>query len=360
MIKSSREETIEACVIFLMLLPFYLLMLPAPGSLKIFGFFYLAGIVGYMLFLTPHRLNTKVARKSLLEVFIVLIWTLVTIWGILPTGKTAGVLGDVLLGFSIFYILFLSGPLNKDTHQDWGIGSPSAFLEYLKKGEHRNLARMGFLLVNLFVIAGCFFFPEGCNEILTGLLRRSIGIKLQTMIPQYLIILGFLTMANLFLICVVRYDNLVQVAKFIAIYFLVGSFLVFITGYVYIYLLNNGYVELIPQRGIIRIGTYIFWGTLQELLFLSYFNTRIRKGISSPLLSSLLTAVIFSIYHLTAYTLMFICFLVGILWALIFQTAPNLFALGVCHGISGGFGSFFQVHGMTIFKIKGSVGPFNM
>jgi len=35
-------------------------------------------------------------------------------------------------------------------------------------------------------------------------------------------------------------------------------------------------------------------GDLQELLFLSYFNTRIRKGMRSPLLSAPLTAVVFS------------------------------------------------------------------
>lgn len=56
---------------------------------------------------------------------------------------------------------------------------------------------------------------------------------------------------------------------------------------------------------------------------------------------------------------MFLCFLVMNVWALIFQVAPNLFALGFSHGISGGFGGLFRVTGTTIIRIQGSVGPFN-
>jgi len=113
------------------------------------------------------------------------------------------------------------------------------------------------------------------------------------------------------------------------------------------------------MRGLRGMGAYVIWGTLQEVLFLSYFNTRIRKSFSSPLTAAVVTAMVFALFHLRAYTLMAICFGIGIVWGLLFQAAPNLFLMGLAHGVSGGFGTMFQVVGMKLVKINARVGPFN-
>jgi hypothetical protein len=356
----TKAHVLEAGVVFLLLLPFYMGFLRTDGYLHRFGFFYLTLISAYIIFLSPHRSSDPADRRSLHEVPMVTGLALFFEWGILPLGATGKLLGWSLLGLTAIYILFISARRHGDSWEDWGMGDPGKFIRYLWAGEHRHQIWAGILAANLVLFAACFLAQDLVFGILRGVLRRSFGIRLNPPFPVLFLGLIGLVLVNLFLVVVIRYDNLRRAGRIVGLYLLGLSALIAGAGYVYIYLVNGGYVTLDPQRGLIGMGAYVFWGTLQELLFLSYFNTRIRRGFTNPLLSALLTAIIFSIFHLTAYTLMFLCFLVGIIWALIFQAAPNLFLLGVSHGLSGGFASAFKVHGMTLIKIKGSVGPFNM
>ncbi len=355
----STTEWIEGILVILLLIPFYGWLLPRPAPVKIWGFVYLALICSYILFFSPHRTKSRSGLRSLYEVPVIVGWCMFVIWGVLPMGFFGKHLGQVLLVLTGAYILLLSGPRHGDTLEDWGIGSPARNLSYLTQGPRRSLAWTVVLATNAVTAAFCLLKKGLAVEVLKGLLRRSFGIRNLVDIPTVPLLIGFLTLANLFLL-VVRYDNLPRAARIIGGYLLVGAIAVGISGYIYIFRISGGWVDFVPERGVSGVGAYILWGVLQELLFLSYFNTRIRKGITSPLLSAILTAIVFSIFHLTAYTLMFICFGIGIVWALIFQEAPNLILLGASHGISGGFGSAFKVQGMEMFKIKASVGPFNM
>lgn len=355
----SVSDRVEFLVLFLLLLPFYGWFLRTPGVLRVFGYVYLAAISGYLIWFSPHRRLDPEGRRSLLEAPAMVAWAMIWIWVVLPAGDLGRLIGTISLVLTSMYILFVAGPLNGDTLAERGLGSPLEFWRQLRSGERCGAARVVLLGVNLLLVGACLLAPEVMGELVKTLARRSFGIRLSELPSPGMLLLILLPIGNL-LVAFLRYDNLREAGTIIGCYIAAAAAFVAVAGYLYIYVYNGGWVEFTPRRAVSGMGAYVLWGTLQELLFLSYFNTRIRKGFSSPWPAALLTAIVFSIFHINAYTLMFVCFLIGIVWAFIFQAAPNVILLGFTHGISGGFGSAFLVKGMTIFRIKASVGPFNL
>ncbi|RCK81393.1 MAG: hypothetical protein OZSIB_2262 [Candidatus Ozemobacter sibiricus] len=356
--RPTPAEAREFWTLFIVLLPFYLWLLPREGPPQMVGFGLVAAVIGYIVWRSPHRRPEPAARRSLLEAVAMLAWSMAVIWGILPWGPVGKVVGNVLIGLTVAYILFFARRLRGDSWEAWGLGSPWAFLAHLRHGEGRHRTWLALALANLALLTLCGWAGEVVQEIVRKAIRKAIGFRGELHLSFPARVLLVVPPMNFFFACF-RYDNARQAARLLSWYFLGGLVLVVAGGYLYIYRLHGGWVELRPLQGLTGVGGYALWGTLQELLFLSYFNTRIRQGLTSPYLSALLTAVVFSLYHLTAYTLMAICFFVMIVWALIFQAAPNLFLLGIVHGISGGFGTALSIEGMPPIKIKASVGPFN-
>jgi len=355
---ARTSRLFEAAALFLLLVPFYGYFLRTPGTIRGIGWFYIAGLLAYMFFLSPHRKADAAARSSLNEAAFMLCWCMFLLWEILPAGTLGMAAGAPLLVMTLFYIFFLSRLRHHDSFADWGIGSPREVFRYLKCGDRRKEALVMIATANILLVAGCLLVPEYFQELLRGLADKSLGADMALRIPGWATLVLLLAFLNA-VIFFTRYDNLGRACRVIGVYLALAWLVAGIAGYVYIYVMHGGWVELNLSGGLSEIGTYAIWGTVQELLFLSYFNTRIRKGVESPLLAALITAVIFSLFHIAAYTLMFVCFLVGIVWALIFQYAPNLFVLGFSHGISAGFFSTFHVKGFVISRIKASVGPFN-
>lgn len=82
---------------------------------------------------------------------------------------------------------------------------------------------------------------------------------------------------------------------------------------------------------------YIFWGWLQQMLFLSIFNTmfsrafdiRTKKG---KILAALFSSIFFGLIHLPEFWLSLFTWLAGFLWSLIFMSSKNLWAMGLSHG----------------------------
>ncbi len=355
-------QTISAWLEFLVLLFIGLGVLvwlvPVGGERQIAGFTVLACLLIYGIYLSPHASAQPVARASRVEAFWMTAWAMALIWGLLPLNAVGKQIAQILLGLTAVYILFVSPHRHGDSLEDRGLGSLSGFFTCLKQGEHRWLARVTLVLGNLLLIL-CFYYSVGLlQDIVAGALRRMGGLRISRELPGWVWLSLSLGLYNLLIGFLMRWDNIGRAGRLIAGYLLVGMLFVVVAGYWYIYVKHGGWVEFVPERGFKRISSYILWGTLQELLFLSYFNTRLRKGLSSPLLASVLTATIFAVFHLRAYTLMTICYLIGVVWALMFQAAPNLMLMGIAHGIGGGFGSAFAVKGMEMFKINARVGPF--
>ena len=86
---------------------------------------------------------------------------------------------------------------------------------------------------------------------------------------------------------------------------------------------------------------YVFWGFLQQILFLSLFSTQfarafnIRKNPSLMYVVSAISASFFCIIHLPNVWLSMFTYAAGFMWSILFMKNRNLFILGFSHGMLG-------------------------
>ncbi len=75
------------------------------------------------------------------------------------------------------------------------------------------------------------------------------------------------------------------------------------------------------------------WGLIQQHALQAFFNRRAQDVWGSGFSSVFITASIFAILHLPNFWLMVATFFGGLMWATVYQRAPNLFVLALSHGI---------------------------
>ena len=75
------------------------------------------------------------------------------------------------------------------------------------------------------------------------------------------------------------------------------------------------------------------WGLAQQYVLQGFINRRAQSVLGRGWLSVLLVAVVFSALHLPNVWLAVATFIGGVVWAAVYQRAPNLFALAVSHSL---------------------------
>lgn len=85
---------------------------------------------------------------------------------------------------------------------------------------------------------------------------------------------------------------------------------------------------------------YIFWGYLQQLLFLSVFSTHFTRAFdvskkSGQILASLFSSLFFGLIHLPVFWLSIFTWLGGFFWSMYFMRSKNLWGMGISHGALG-------------------------
>lgn len=77
----------------------------------------------------------------------------------------------------------------------------------------------------------------------------------------------------------------------------------------------------------------LLWGPLQQYALQGFINRRAQVVLGRGWMSVLLVALLFALFHLPNPWLMFATFAGGLLWAYVYQRAPNLLALGISHAL---------------------------
>ena len=80
-------------------------------------------------------------------------------------------------------------------------------------------------------------------------------------------------------------------------------------------------------------GLSLVWGVLQQYALQGFINRRAQVALGRGALSVLLVGLLFALFHLPNLWLSFATLAGGLLWAYVYQRAPNILAVGLSHSL---------------------------
>ena len=128
-----------------------------------------------------------------------------------------------------------------------------------------------------------------------------------------------------------RFDNFGKAARLLIVPMVLASLVLIGIGYF------NGSIDFFRWRGggavlgMPLLG--ILWGLVQQYALQGFINRRAQIAWGSGPGSVLIVAVLFGSFHLPNPGLMIATFVGALVWATVYQRAPNLFALAISHGL---------------------------
>lgn len=128
-----------------------------------------------------------------------------------------------------------------------------------------------------------------------------------------------------------RLDNFGKAARLLVLPMIAGSVILIGIGYFsrsidFFRWRGGGAILGMPLLG-------IAWGLVQQYALQGFINRRAQIVWGPGLVSILVVAVLFGAFHLPNPALLAATFIGGLVWATVYQRAPNLFALAISHGL---------------------------
>lgn len=325
--------------------------------------------------------ETKTRKSNLIEFFFTMTLVLVTLWlmaypAVLMDIDWLNTLSIVILAVGAI-ILILIGPLiHKDEFSGWGLGNPLYLYRDIKKAEKSKkiiLITIVCLLIAGLTAAAYIFWTEVAGFVGVD---EAIALQFRDGVGGAALVIGIgLFVSFLFATLIIRYDNfltaLVTAFKLIIPLAVLMIICAWIINGPEVFLLFN------PVSFILNVFGYIFWGAIQQLLFSSYFGTRVRKGFGPAdeekyikerrFWVAFLNGMFFGLLHIPSWYLLGITWFLGIFLSYVFMEDKNrnLVALGLIHGVLGSmlgwlFSSGEQLEGGGGLDVNMSVGPWSV
>ena len=128
-----------------------------------------------------------------------------------------------------------------------------------------------------------------------------------------------------------RLDNFRTAARMLAAPMLVFGALLVAVGW---YTSNLDFVRWEGGQSLFGVPALsLLWGPLQQYALQGFINRRAQIVWGRGRASVFVVALVFALLHLPNPWLSFATFAGGLLWAYVYQRAPNLLALGLSHGL---------------------------
>jgi len=129
-----------------------------------------------------------------------------------------------------------------------------------------------------------------------------------------------------------RFDNFLRAAKLLALPMILVAGLGVSLGL--IFGTRPDLFRWHPERPIVgQLALGFAWGFVQQYVLQSFINRRAQLVWQKGVRSVVLTAFVFSFLHFPNPWLMLVTFIGGLVWAFVYQRAPNLLALAISHSL---------------------------
>ena len=109
----------------------------------------------------------------------------------------------------------------------------------------------------------------------------------------------------------------------------------------------------LPKTFWLTVGLYPIWGIAQQFALQSLIARNLAGKLSSPVAIAGVASVLFAASHLPRIELVLLTGIAGVFLTLIYRRFPNLWAVGIVHGILGSLAVYIVLKedpGATIFR----------